>query len=99
MNDKHLIGLMSATCLALMAGLMWLANATPGAFALVGFWPKSTFLVGATLSFGRRKYAEAGNKKWRWRDSDVALVASLEENRSNIGFFDYQKTNLSVVIE
>lgn len=82
------------------------------------FWPETTFLVGATLSFGRRKYAEAdplfgrrredektridvtvGNKKWRWRDSYVALVASLEENRSNIGFFDYQKTNLSVVIE
>ncbi len=82
------------------------------------FWPETTFLLGATLSFGRRKYAEAdplfgrrredektrvevtvGNKKWRWRDSYVALVASLEENRSNIGFFDYQKTNLSVVIE
>jgi tetratricopeptide (TPR) repeat protein len=82
------------------------------------FWPETTFLVGATLSFGKRKYAEVdplfarrredektrlevtvGNKKWRWRDSYVALVASLEENRSNIGFFDYQKTNLSVVIE
>ena len=82
------------------------------------FWPETTFLVGATLSFGRRKYAQAdplfgvrradektrvevtlGNKKWRWRDSYVALVASLEENRSNIGFFHYEKTNLSVVIE
>jgi hypothetical protein len=82
------------------------------------FWPETTFLVGATLSFGRRKYAEAdslfgvrradqktrvevtlGNKKWRWRDSYLALVASLEENRSNIGFFHYQKTNLSLVIE
>lgn len=82
------------------------------------FWPETTFLVGATLSFGKRKYAEVdplfarrredaktrlevtvGNKQWRWRDSYVALVASLEENRSNIGFFDYQKTNLSVVIE
>jgi tetratricopeptide (TPR) repeat protein len=82
------------------------------------FWAETTFLVGATVSFGTRKYAEAdplfgtrradqktrleltlGNKKWRWRDSYVALVASLEENRSNIGFFDYQKTNLSVVIE
>lgn len=82
------------------------------------FWPETTFLLGATLSFGRRKYAEAdplfgrrredektrvevtlGNKKWRWRDSYVALVASLEDNHSNIGFFDYQKTNLSVVIE
>jgi len=82
------------------------------------FWPETTFLVGATVSFGRRKYAEAdplfglrredektrvevtvGNKKWRWRDSYVVLVASLEENRSNIGFFHYEKTNLSVVIE
>lgn len=82
------------------------------------FWPETTFLLGATLSFGRRKYAEAdplfgrrredektrvevtlGNKKWRWRDSYVALVASLEDNHSNIGFFAYQKTNLSVVIE
>jgi tetratricopeptide (TPR) repeat protein len=82
------------------------------------FWPETTFVVGATVSFGTRKYAEVdplfgsrrqdektrieitvGNKKWRWRDSYVALVASLEENRSNIGFFDYQKTNLSVVIE
>ena len=82
------------------------------------FWPETTFLVGATLSFGRRKYAEAdplfglrradqktrvevtlGNKKWRWRDSSIALVASLEESRSNIGFFDYEKTNLSLVIE
>jgi hypothetical protein len=82
------------------------------------FWPETTFLAGATLSFGTRKYADVdplfgtrradqktrleltlGNKKWRWRDSYVALVASLEENRSNIGFFDYQKTNLSVVID
>ena len=85
---------------------------------LSAFWPETTFLVGASLSFGRRKYAEAdplfglrrddektrvevtlGNKKWRWRDSYVVLVASLEENRSNIGFFHYEKTNLSVVIE
>ena len=36
MNEKHLIGLMSPTCLALMTGLMWMGNATPGAFALVG---------------------------------------------------------------
>jgi hypothetical protein len=82
------------------------------------FWPETTFLVGATLSLGKRKYAEVdplfarrredektrlevtlGNKKWRWRDSYIVLVASLEENRSNVGFFDYQKTNLSVVIE
>jgi Protein of unknown function (DUF2860)/Tetratricopeptide repeat len=82
------------------------------------FWPEYTFLVGATLSYGARKYAEAdplfgarredqrtraeltvGNKKWRWRDSYVVLVASLEETRSNIGFYAYQKAHLSVVIE
>lgn len=82
------------------------------------FWPESTFLIGATVSYGVRKYAEAdplfgvrredertraeltvGNKKWRWRDSYVVLVASLEETRSNIGFFSYQKANFSVVIE
>ena len=82
------------------------------------FWPAYTFLVGATVSYGVRKYAEAdplfgqrredertraevtlGNKKWRWRDSYVVLVASFEETRSNIGLFSYQKANLSVVIE
>lgn len=82
------------------------------------FWPETTFLVGANLSYGRRRYAEVdplfgarredertraevtvGNKKWRWRDSYVVLAASLEENRSNVGFYAYQKTNLSVVIE
>ena len=82
------------------------------------FWPDSAFMLGATFSFGRRKYAEpdplfgrrreddktrvemtVGNKKWRWRDSYVVLVASLEENRSNVGFYHYEKTNFSVVIE
>jgi len=82
------------------------------------FWPETTFLIGASVSFGARKYAEAdplfgsrradertrldvtlGNKKWRWRDSHLVLAASLEENRSNIGFYAYRKTNLSVVVE
>jgi hypothetical protein len=40
-----------------------------------------------------------GNKNWRWRNSYVSLVASLEENRSNIGFYSYRKTNVSVVVE
>jgi hypothetical protein len=39
------------------------------------------------------------NKRWRWRDSRVSLVASLERNRSNIGFYSYRKFNLSVVVE
>lgn len=40
-----------------------------------------------------------GNKRWRWRDSRVSLVGSLERNRSNIGFYSYRKFNLSVVVE
>jgi hypothetical protein len=40
-----------------------------------------------------------GNKKWRWRDRRVSLVALLERNRSNIGFYSYRKFNLSVVVE
>jgi hypothetical protein len=40
-----------------------------------------------------------GNKNWRWRDWQFALVGSLEETRSSIGFFDYRKANLSVVVE
>ena len=34
-NEKRLTGLMSAICLALIFGLMWLGDATPGAFALL----------------------------------------------------------------
>ena len=40
-----------------------------------------------------------GNKRWRWRNRYVSLVASYERNRSNIEFFSYRKTNLSVVVE
>ena len=40
-----------------------------------------------------------GNKQWRWRNSYVALVASVEENRSNIEFYSYRKANLSVSVE
>jgi hypothetical protein len=40
-----------------------------------------------------------GNKQWRWRNNHVALVASVEDNRSNIDFYSYRKTNLSVVVE
>lgn len=36
MDQNRLPGLMSALSLALMLGLMWLGDATPGAFALVG---------------------------------------------------------------
>ena len=36
MNENRLIELISAVFLALMAGLMWLGDATPAAFALIG---------------------------------------------------------------
>jgi hypothetical protein len=47
----------------------------------------------------RRFELSVGNKRWRWRDHDVSLVASLERNNSNIGFYSYRKTNVSVVVE
>jgi hypothetical protein len=47
----------------------------------------------------QRLEATLGNKLWRWRDSRISLVASLERNRSNIGFYSYRKFNLSVAIE
>lgn len=43
--------------------------------------------------------ATVGNKHWRWRDNYLSLMASLEHTRSNIEFFSYRKTNLSIVIE
>ena len=46
-----------------------------------------------------RAEVTVGNKKWRWRDSYIALVASVEETRSNIAFYSYRKTNVSVVVE
>ena len=56
--------------------------------------------------FGQRREDEraraevtVGNKKWRWRDNYVALVASIEETRSNIGFYSYRKSNVSLVVE
>lgn len=35
-NESRLTGLMGALCLALMFGLLWTGDATPGAFALIG---------------------------------------------------------------
>jgi outer membrane protein len=56
--------------------------------------------------FGQRREDEraraevtVGNKKWRWRDNYVALVASVEDTRSNIGFYSYRKSNVSLVVE
>ena len=82
------------------------------------FWPGSTYLVGARLSLGARKYdaedplfgerrsdartrleATLGNKRWRFRNSAVSLVASLERNHSNIDFYSYRKSSISLVVE
>lgn len=87
----------------------------PGAIVL---WPASAYTLGASATYGERKYGAAdplfgrvrkdersrveltlGNKNWRWRSWQVALVASLEENRSSIEFFSYRKANLSLAVE
>ncbi len=47
----------------------------------------------------QRLEATLGNKRWRWRDNRISLVASIERNRSNIGFYSYRKFNLSVAVE
>jgi hypothetical protein len=36
MSENRMTGLMGALCVALMFGLLWTGDATPGAFALVG---------------------------------------------------------------
>jgi hypothetical protein len=46
-----------------------------------------------------RLEATLGNKRWRWGDSNLMLVASLERNDSNVEFYSYRKANLSVVVE
>ncbi len=47
----------------------------------------------------QRLEATVSNKRWRWRDNRISLVASIERNHSNIGFYSYRKFNLSVAIE
>ena len=47
----------------------------------------------------RRLELSVGNKRWRWRDSHVSLVLGVERNHSNIGFFSYRKTHVSLVVE
>ena len=86
--------------------------------AIDAFWPETTFLAGARLSLGARRYAAAdplfgkrrsdsklrldvsvGNKRWRWRDRYVSLVASVERSHSNIEYYSYRKFNVSLVVE
>jgi hypothetical protein len=84
-------------------GVLWASTAyTLGANALYG---ERSYAAPDPLFGVVRKDARArleltlGNKNWRWRDWQFALVGSLEENRSSIGFFDYRKANLSVIVE
>ena len=83
--------------------VLWAATAyTLGANALYGErkYGAADPLFGVVRKDARaRLELTLGNKNWRWRDWQFALVGSLEENRSSIGFFDYRKANLSVVVE
>jgi hypothetical protein len=47
----------------------------------------------------RKLEVSIGNKSWRWRDSYVSLVASIERASSTIDFYSYRKTNVSIVVE
>jgi hypothetical protein len=47
----------------------------------------------------RRLEVSIGNKRWRWRDQYISLVASVERNHSTLGFYSYRKANVSLVIE
>lgn len=83
--------------------VLWASTAyTLGASALYG---ERTYGAPDPLFGVVRKDARArleltlGNKNWRWRDWQIAFVGALEENRSSIGFYDYRKANLSVVVE
>lgn len=83
--------------------VLWAATAyTLGAHALYGerSYGAPDPLFGVVRKDARaRLELTLGNKNWRWRDWRLALVGALEENRSSIGFFDYRKANVSVVVE
>jgi hypothetical protein len=83
--------------------VLWASTAyTLGANALYGErkYGAADPLFGVVRKDARaRLELTLGNKNWRWRDWQFALVGSLEENRSSIGFFDYRKANFSVVVE
>jgi hypothetical protein len=39
------------------------------------------------------------SKQWRWMNFVPALVFSIDKTRSNIGFYSYEKANVSLVME
>jgi len=83
--------------------VLWASSAyTLGASALYGArsYGAPDPLFGVVRKDARaRLELTLGNKNWRWRDWQFALVGSLEENRSSIEFFSYRKANLSVVVD
>jgi hypothetical protein len=83
--------------------VLWASTAyTLGANALYGEreYDAPDPLFGAVRKDARsRVELTLGNKNWRWRDWQFALVAALEENRSSIGFYDYRKAGLSIVVD
>lgn len=83
--------------------VLWASTAyTLGASALYGErkYAAADPLFGVVREDARaRLELTLGNRNWRWRDWQFALVGALEENRSSIGFYDYRKANLSVVVE
>lgn len=84
-------------------GVLWASTAyTLGANALYGErrYGAPDPLFGVVRKDARaRLELTLGNKNWRRRDWHFAIVGSVEENRSSIGFFDYRKANLSVVVD
>lgn len=40
-----------------------------------------------------------GNKRWRWQDRYISLRASFERTDSSIGFYSYDRFNVSVVMD
>ena len=39
------------------------------------------------------------SKQWRWMNFVPAVVLSVDKTRSNIGFYSYEKANVSLVME
>lgn len=73
-----------------------------GARAIYGLrkYEETDPLFGERRSDSRARLdVTVGNKKWRWRNSYVSLVASHERAHSSIEFYSYRKSGLSIVVE
>lgn len=57
-------------------------------------------LFGAQRADTRKKLElSVGNRNWRWRQSYISLVASVEDNRSSVEFYSYRRANVSIAVE